>query len=182
MNSENTKINPQDKKYIEKTVIIPPHSICWRSNSPSTVNFQTTCSYISWYVVDIYRRDDLEGTAASYHKKEKFEKNKPKILDARVEILSDHSPLGARLLLLDDSESHPPHSLLSLPLTFMVFQREMLSVPRPFKMFWNTVITDTEVNHKSEHLFPFQSVAPPRWSSCGEYCRCHAHPRCLYNG
>lgn len=48
-------------------------------------------------------------------------------------------------------------SLLSLPLVLMVFMWGCLSVPRPTRIFWVSVITYTEFVIAAKYIFSFQS-------------------------
>ena len=49
-------------------------------------------------------------------------------------------------------------SVLSLPLPFLVFLWGMLSIPRPTKIFWITVMTYTQVVIVVKYLFKFQFI------------------------
>ena len=56
-------------------------------------------------------------------------------------------------------------SLLSMPLPFLLFMWGMLSIPRPTKMFWITVITYTQIVIVIKYLFKFQFF---QMSDCNE--------------
>lgn len=49
-------------------------------------------------------------------------------------------------------------SVLSMPLPFLVFLWGMLSIPRPTKIFWITVMTYTQVVIVVKYLFKFQFI------------------------
>lgn len=49
-------------------------------------------------------------------------------------------------------------SVLSIPLPFLVFLWGMLSIPRPTKIFWITVMTYTQVVIVVKYLFKFQFI------------------------
>ena len=77
----------------------------------------------------------------------KFEENQPRVyrlLVATYYVLIARSELVCYFLMILNHILTA--SLLSLPLPIFVFLWGMLSVPRPTKMFWITVITYTEVN------------------------------------
>ena len=76
----------------------------------------------------------------------KFEENQPRVyrlLVATYYVLIARSELVCYFLMILNHILTA--SLLSLPLPIFVFLWGMLSVPRPTKMFWITVITYTEV-------------------------------------
>lgn len=78
--------------------------------------------------------------------REKFEGSQPRVyrlFEAIVYMLISHSELLCYFLMILDQMVYG--SILSLPLPFMVFLWGMLSVPRPSKTFWITIITYTEV-------------------------------------
>ena len=49
-------------------------------------------------------------------------------------------------------------SVLSIPLPFLVFLWGMLSIPRPTKIFWITVMTYTQIVIVVKYLFKFQFI------------------------
>ena len=76
----------------------------------------------------------------------KFEENQPRLyrlLVATYYVLIAKSELVCYFLMILNHMLTA--SLLSLPLPIFVFLWGMLSVPRPTKTFWITVITYTEV-------------------------------------
>ncbi|KAL8575931.1 hypothetical protein ACOMHN_027329 [Nucella lapillus] len=98
--------------------------------------------------------DELEARAEDREKE--FEKSRPRpyrLLEAVVYMLISHSELLCYFLMILDQMVYA--SLLSLPLPFMVFLWGMLSVPRPSKTFWITVITYTEAVVVTKYLFQF---------------------------
>ncbi|KAK3085436.1 hypothetical protein FSP39_003276 [Pinctada imbricata] len=91
-----------------------------------------------------------------HKKKEKFEKSKPKIfqlLEATYYVIVARSEFVCYFLMILNVIVYA--SLLSLPLPLMVFLWAMLSVPRPSKTFWITVITYTEAVVVVKYLFQF---------------------------
>lgn len=77
---------------------------------------------------------------------EEFEKSQPRLyrlLVATYYVLVARSELLCYFLMILNQMIYA--SLLALPLPLMVFLWGMLSVPRPSKSFWITVITYVEV-------------------------------------
>ncbi|XP_076448756.1 piezo-type mechanosensitive ion channel component 1-like [Babylonia areolata] len=98
--------------------------------------------------------DELEARADNREKE--FEKTQPRayrLLKALLFVLVSHSELLCYFLMILDQMVYG--SLLALPLPFMVFLWGMLSVPRPSKTFWITVITYTEAVVVTKYLFQF---------------------------
>lgn len=69
-----------------------------------------------------------------------------RLFTAFVLLLVSRSELLCYFLMILDQMVYG--SLLSLPLPLMVFLWGMLSVPRPSKTFWVTIITYTEVRNR----------------------------------
>lgn len=80
-----------------------------------------------------------------------------RLFTAFVLLLVSRSELLCYFLMILDQMVYG--SLLSLPLPLMVFLWGMLSVPRPSKTFWVTVITYTEV--QITQMVLFQSISFP---------------------
>lgn len=96
--------------------------------------------------VDVFICSLHELEALEENRQREFEKSQPQALRLLVAfgyVLVSHSELLCYFLMILDQMLYS--SLLSLPLPLMVFLWGMLSVPRPSKTFWITVITYTEV-------------------------------------
>lgn len=97
-----------------------------------------------------------ELEALEENRQREFEKSQPQALRLLVAfgyVLVSHSELLCYFLMILDQMLYS--SLLSLPLPLMVFLWGMLSVPRPSKTFWITVITYTEAVVVTKYLFQF---------------------------
>ncbi|XP_053400970.1 piezo-type mechanosensitive ion channel component 2-like isoform X3 [Mercenaria mercenaria] len=115
-------------------------------------------SELSLSSVDLDKFDESE---------EEFEKNQPclyrLIVATYYAIIARSEVVCYFLMILNHIMSA---SLLSLPLPMFVFLWGMLSVPRPTKMFWITVITYTEAVIVVKYLFqfgffPWNTKVPP---------------------
>ncbi|XP_070191211.1 piezo-type mechanosensitive ion channel component 2-like isoform X2 [Littorina saxatilis] len=98
--------------------------------------------------------DELEARADD--REREFGRSQPRayrLLVAVIYMLISRSELLCYFLMIVDQMIYG--SLLSLPLPFMVFLWGMLSVPRPSKTFWITVITYTEAVVVTKYLFQF---------------------------
>ncbi|XP_055955380.1 piezo-type mechanosensitive ion channel component 2 isoform X2 [Patella vulgata] len=85
-----------------------------------------------------------------------FEKNQPivyRLLKATYYVLVSRSELLCYFLMILNQMIYA--CLISLPLPLMVFLWGMLSIPRPSKRFWITVITYTEALVVIKYLFQF---------------------------
>ena len=113
----------------------------------------------------------VELEARAEDQEREFEKSQPRtyrLLVAIAYMLISHSELLCYFLMILDQMVYG--SLLSLPLPFMVFLWGMLSVPRPSKTFWITVITYTEVPSSSPRL-TLLSLLQDTCSWGGRICR-----------
>ncbi|XP_060075477.1 piezo-type mechanosensitive ion channel component 1-like [Ylistrum balloti] len=97
-----------------------------------------------------------EESDSSTSGKSKFERSKPKIFllfEACYYLIISRSEMVCYFLMILNQILNA--SLLSLPLPLMVFLWGMLSVPRPSKTFWITIITYTEAIIVVKYLFQF---------------------------
>ena len=87
-------------------------------------------------------------------KEEEFHESTPKLFQLGVALwdalMSNSAMVCYFMMILNQLVSA---SLLSLPYAFSVFLWAMLSVPRPTKTYWVTVITYTEVNIRHDKQF-----------------------------
>ena len=86
-------------------------------------------------------------------------------------LMASQSEMLCYLLMILDQMVYG--SLLSLPLPLMVFLWGMLSVPRPSKTFWVTVITYIEVSVEYHHLALICSTCFSTLSYCTSVILCH---------
>ena len=104
---------------------------------------QIFTSYSSLMQLEEEDRKDIDS-------EKKSQKNRTKRFFQAIGLLfASRSEMLCYLLMILDQMYYG--SLLSLPLPFMVFLWGMLSVPRPSKTFWVTVITYTEVSELKIH-------------------------------
>ena len=104
--------------------------------------------YFRWVTIKLYVFSSLMTTDMDKFDDDetKFEENQPRLyrlLVATYYVLIAKSELVCYFLMILNHMLTA--SLLSLPLPIFVFLWGMLSVPRPTKTFWITVITYTEV-------------------------------------
>lgn len=112
------------------------------------------CLNVSLFPVSL-----VELEARAQDQEREFEKSQPRtyrLVVAIIYMLISHSELLCYFLMILDQMVYG--SLLSLPLPFMVFLWGMLSVPRPSKTFWITVITYTEVPSSFSLSLPCSGV------------------------
>ncbi|GFO30477.1 piezo-type mechanosensitive ion channel component [Plakobranchus ocellatus] len=119
-----------------------------QSSQPSALDV-TTESRDSVLLDDLEKLDDEEIAAQFASNKDRT----TRLVMAIGLLLSSQSEMLCYFLMILDQMVYG--SLLSLPLPLMVFLWGMLSVPRPSKTFWVTVITYIEAIVVCKYLFQF---------------------------
>ncbi|CAL1533266.1 unnamed protein product [Lymnaea stagnalis] len=110
----------------------------------------TLFSSWNWMSLDELEKEDEEEI------KQQFKDNKDRLSRLTMAIgllLASRSELLCYFLMILNQMVYG--SLLSLPLPLMVFLWGMLSVPRPSKTFWITIITYTEAVVVCKYMFQF---------------------------
>ncbi|XP_033122825.1 piezo-type mechanosensitive ion channel component 2-like isoform X4 [Anneissia japonica] len=118
--------------------------------SPGTKSFEPAPDGLLMYLGDF---EDSVDTGSS----DKFENSMPRpirLLNSVVYWGIAHSELICYFVIILNHLVSA--SILSLPLPILVFLWAMLTVPRPTKRFWITVITYTEIVVILKYIFQFQ--------------------------